>query len=205
MSVRTGRRGTVPSLVFLDPGHGGSAPGTVGVVSRVAEKNAVLAVARLAAEHLSARGINVALTRDADTYLTLQQRCDLANRASASVFVSVHCNSYYDQKTRGTETFYQEKAPAYTVAAKALATALQHRVHTALGLGDRGARTYYVGTLGVLNGTCMPAALVELGFMSNPTEDALLTSAAGRDKSARAVADAVCDYLGWSTAVYSSE
>ncbi len=194
-----------PPLVYLDPGHGGSATGTAGVVSEVAEKTVNLAVGRLATSYLSGRGVKVVLTRSADTYLTLQQRCDLANSAGASIFISIHCNSFFNRTTGGTETFYQEKTPEYTTAAKALATALQSRVLAALGLSDRGARTYYVGTLGVLNGTVMPAALVELGFMSNPAEDALLTSSAGQDKSARAIADAVCDYLRWSTAVYSSE
>ena len=194
-----------PPLVYLDPGHGGSATGTAGVVSNVAEKTVNLAVGRLATNYLSARGVKVVLTRNGDTYLTLQQRCDLANSAGATLFVSIHCNSFFNRTTGGTETFYQEKTPKYTEAAKALATALQSRVLAALGLSNRGARTYYVGTLGVLNGTVMPAALVELGFMSNPTEDALLTSAAGQDKSARAIADAVCDYLRWSTTVYSSE
>jgi N-acetylmuramoyl-L-alanine amidase len=200
-----GPEGDGPPLVCLDPGHGGSAPGTSGVVSKVPEKQMALAVGRLAAEYLRVRGLDVLMTRETDIDLTLEQRCVLANTAQANLFISIHGNAFYDAKVGGTETFYQEKTPDYTVAAKELATAVQTRVLQALGLKDRGARTYYVGTLGVLNGTVMPAVLVELGFMSNPTEDALLTSSAGQDKAAKAIADAVCDYLGWSTTVYSTE
>ncbi len=200
-----GPAGDGPPLVCLDPGHGGSAPGTAGVTSKVPEKQMVLAVGLLAADYLGDRGLSVMMTRASDIYLTLDQRCVLANNANANLFISIHGNAFYNPTVGGTETFYQEKTAEYTMAAKALATAVQNRVLQALCLSDRGTRTYYVGTLGVLNGTVMPAVLVELGFMSNPTEDALLTSTAGQDKAAKAIADAVCDYLGWSTTVYKTE
>jgi N-acetylmuramoyl-L-alanine amidase len=193
-----------PPLICLDPGHGGSSNHATGVVSGALEKNLDLAISQSAAAGLRESGLRVMLTRDSDIDVSLQARCDLANAAKASLFVSVHNNGFVDPTVGGTETFYMAKTASYTVAAVALAKAVQSHLVAALGFRDRGARTYYGGSLWVLSGTWMPAVLVEICFMSKPAEDAVISSPAGQQAAAKAIADAIREYLGWSTEVYST-
>jgi N-acetylmuramoyl-L-alanine amidase len=78
-------------LVVLDPGHGGKDPGAVGNGFR--EKDITLGIGLQMEKTLQARGIDVRMTRRTDVYLTLQERTDIANKADADMFVSIHVNS----------------------------------------------------------------------------------------------------------------
>jgi N-acetylmuramoyl-L-alanine amidase len=194
-----------PPLVCLDPGHGGSDNHATGTWSGVLEKNVNLSMCLLAMADIGESGLRVMSTRTSDITVALGERCSLANAAGASLFVSVHNNGFDDATVGGTETFYNVKTASYTAASKALAEAVQRRLVAALGFRDRGARAYYSGGLAVLSGTSMPGVLVEVGFMTNRAEDLMVSSPAGQQKAAKAIADAVRDYLGWSTSVYNSE
>ncbi len=90
-------------IVVLDPGHGGSNTGAKGPV--LDEKRLTLAVASRVADRLRARGVDVRLTRTGDRTLTLRQRVEIANRAPADVFVSIHANASPSRSRRGFETF----------------------------------------------------------------------------------------------------
>jgi N-acetylmuramoyl-L-alanine amidase len=89
--------------VVLDPGHGGSNLGAQGFGIR--EKQLTLEVASLVAARLREHGIEVDLTRTADRTLTLRQRVEVANQASADVFVSIHANASPTRAQRGYETY----------------------------------------------------------------------------------------------------
>jgi N-acetylmuramoyl-L-alanine amidase len=91
------------SIVVLDPGHGGSNPGARGIGYH--EKELTLALAGRVADRLRARGVDVRLTRTGDRTLTLRQRVEIANRAPADVFVSIHANASPSRSRRGFETF----------------------------------------------------------------------------------------------------
>jgi len=92
-----------PPIVVLDPGHGGSNAGARG--PGLDEKRLTLALAGRVADRLRARGVDARLTRTDDRTLTLRQRVDLANRAAADVFVSIHANASPSHSRRGFETF----------------------------------------------------------------------------------------------------
>lgn len=92
-------------LVVLDPGHGGSNPGAQGAVPALREKQFTLAIATAVAGHLRQQGIDVELTRTSDRTLTLRQRLELANRLSATLFISIHANASLSRTQRGYETF----------------------------------------------------------------------------------------------------
>jgi len=98
-------RPVVSPLVVIDPGHGGYDPGTeaAGVV---AEKDLTLQVAARLRQALASRGINAQLTRASDVFLSLADRTQLANRAGAALFISIHMNSSPDSATAGIETYY---------------------------------------------------------------------------------------------------
>jgi N-acetylmuramoyl-L-alanine amidase len=90
-------------IVVLDPGHGGSNIGAKG--AGLDEKRLTLALAGRVAGRLRARGVDVRLTRTDDRTLTLRQRVEVANRAPADVFVSIHANASPSHSRRGFETF----------------------------------------------------------------------------------------------------
>ncbi len=179
--------------VVLDPGHGGRDPGSVGPTG-VQEKVVTLAVARQVAAILG-QVADVKLTRYGDVSLgptaseDLTARARVANQVGADVFVSIHCNAAVNRAATGTETYHY---PGSTQGVK-LAGILQRRLVSALGLPDRGTKQAHFA---VLRETKMPAALVELAFLSNPSEEAMLESPAFQLKAAQAIANSIVAYLG---------
>lgn len=154
-----------------------------------------MAVAKKVASILRSADVDVVLTRDTDKLLAdtinadLGMRCKVANHAKADIFVSIHCNSSTNPSANGTEIYYcTGSSTGYRLAA-----AIKSYLLPALGLRDRGIKQ---ANFAVLRSTNMPATLVELTFISNPTEEGLLESPAFQDKAARAIAEGVADYLG---------
>jgi N-acetylmuramoyl-L-alanine amidase len=92
------------SRVVIDPGHGGNDPGAIGPTG-MKEKDVTLAIAHKVAPVLARLGIEVALTRDDDRYVTLEERTARANAFGADVFVSIHCNAAENKTRRGIETY----------------------------------------------------------------------------------------------------
>jgi N-acetylmuramoyl-L-alanine amidase len=90
--------------IVLDPGHGGTKPGT-RATSGVAEKLVVLAIAQAAQASLQSKGLRVLMTRSADEDVSLDARIELANREGAAVFVSFHANHAPVPERRGVETY----------------------------------------------------------------------------------------------------
>jgi N-acetylmuramoyl-L-alanine amidase len=105
--------------VVIDPGHGGMDRGRVGP-SGVAEKDVNLAVARYLKRQLERNSdLEVVLTRDRDEHLDLAQRAEIANRAQGDVFISLHCNGWFNQGASGIETYFL--SPAESDWAKSVA------------------------------------------------------------------------------------
>lgn len=93
--------------VVIDAGHGGHDTGAVGLKMKVQEKNLNLTVAKQLAEKIRTNypEVNVVLTRDADVFLPLQQRADIANKNHADLFISIHTNAAENRNAQGAETF----------------------------------------------------------------------------------------------------
>lgn len=93
--------------VVIDAGHGGHDTGAVGLKMKVQEKNLNLTVAKQLAEKIRTNypEVNVVLTRDADVFLPLQQRADIANKHHADLFISIHTNAAENRNAQGAETF----------------------------------------------------------------------------------------------------
>ena len=160
------------------------------------EKIVTLSVAKMVAEYL-APVAEVLLTRTDDITpggnpdAELSYRAKVANDWGADLFVSIHCNAAADSSANGTETYH---APGSEKGA-ALAGAIQSRLVAALGLRDRGVKQ---ANFAVLRRTSMPAALVEIAFISNPIEEGLLGNPDFQRRAARAIAQGIADYLGIS-------
>jgi len=93
-------------IVLIDPGHGGRDPGAPGVSGTVKEKDLTLAFARELRDLLAKHGrVRIALTRDGDRTLTLEQRASIARQLGASLLVSVHMDSAPNPLARGATVY----------------------------------------------------------------------------------------------------
>ena len=93
------------SVVVIDPGHGGKDPGTIG--GNLQEKNVVLDIALKLGDYIQANypDIKVIYTRKTDVFIPLHKRAEIANKAGADLFISIHANAVDQKGVQGTETF----------------------------------------------------------------------------------------------------
>ena len=93
-------------IVVIDAGHGGRDPGATSVSGQVQEKQLTLALANALRDELVKRGrVRVAMTRDGDRYLTLDERAAVARRLNAATFVSIHIDSAANPLARGASVY----------------------------------------------------------------------------------------------------
>jgi N-acetylmuramoyl-L-alanine amidase len=113
------RRPVVIDRVCIDAGHGGRDHGKENG-DGVAEKDVTLAIAKIAAEHIREElGLEVVLTREDDRLVGLRERTEIANRSGADLFISIHCNSWFNEQTSGFESYFL--SPARSDSERALA------------------------------------------------------------------------------------
>jgi len=174
-------------IVVIDPGHGGPDPGAVGI-GGLRETDIVLDIGHQVAALLERQGIGVILTRDAEYDLGLEPRVQMANRARASVFVSIHANaiSMARPDISGLETYY-------FTSGEELAAVIHRTILEDIGLPDRRVRQarFYV-----LRYTSMPSVLVETGFVTGADDAAKLSDPSYRSRMAAAIARGILRYLG---------
>lgn len=199
--------------ILIDPGHGGTDPGTVA--GGEYEKTWTLKVSAALADELRRRGWTVELTRSTDTFIPLPDRAALANGQPRLAFVSIHFNAG-NPDAAGVETYYawpkNPEVMARVAAASEvpagmalrddrgllLAGALQSSICAATGSKDRGPRND--PGLAVLNRTQCPAVLVECGFLTNTAECDAIKTSAWREKLVRGLANGLDAWLRESSA-----
>lgn len=179
--------------IVLDAGHGGIDPGAVGP-GGVLEKDITLAIARELERLLSRAAVFVIMVRHGDYDLAdssemqllnrkrqdLERRVRIAEEAQADLYLSIHANYFPSPVWSGAQTFYCENQEA----SAALARVIQGELVRRLGPNTRTAKA---GNYRVLRDTSMPAALVEVGFLSNPREAELLADPVYQKKVAEAI------------------
>jgi N-acetylmuramoyl-L-alanine amidase len=176
-----------PSVVVIDPGHGGHDRGGIPG-QHLAEKVFTLDTAkRLARVLRNHTAIKVVLTRSDDTFVSLKERTNIANQYAGhnALFVSIHFNAGLREGAYGIETYYNNQR-GYR-----LAILVHPRVIQAMDSIDRGIR--HRGYR-VLRKNRLPAILVECGFLTNRAEAARITDAHTRERLARAIADGILRY-----------
>jgi N-acetylmuramoyl-L-alanine amidase len=116
--------------IVIDPGHGGKDPGAAGHLKGVLEKHVTLEIAeRLAVKIRERLGCEATLTRNADTFLSLEERTAIANTNNADLFISIHTNAHKKMASRGIETYFLNLAAdesAILVAARENATSAKN-------------------------------------------------------------------------------
>ena len=191
--------------VVIDPGHGGHDAGAVS--GGVQEKDLNLAVARKLKRLLENKGFKVVMTRDADYFLSLQERVDIANRVPDSVFISIHHNSgrsgamgieTFTLAPQGTTSPFARSRRNADLAGNAqdseniaLATAVHSRAIRSSGAIDRGIQRARFSVLCTIR---RPAILFEGGFVSNPGERSKIASSSYQNILAYSICQGVEAY-----------
>ncbi|MEX1045234.1 MAG: N-acetylmuramoyl-L-alanine amidase [Chthoniobacterales bacterium] len=164
--------------VVLDAGHGGIDRGAKGVDGRSVEKTYALDTTKRIERGLRARGFRVVMTRRGDYFVSLPRRVQTSNRERNAVFVSIHYNWAPRRAASGVETFH------YNSRSYPLAANIQREINRVAPTPNRGVKR---ARFHVLRNNTRPAALVELGFMSNSRELQLIKSSSYRQRLADAV------------------
>ena len=175
-------------MIVIDPGHGG--PTDLGGVGfdGLREKDIVLPISLEVAQILEQNNIQVIMTRKTDRDLDLPPRSELANRVGADLFVSIHANAISMSRpdVNGLETFYYQSGQ---VLARYIQNSLLEAFPTMKNRGVKRARFY------VLRHTKMPAALVEVGFVTGNYDSRILANPGQRSRMAQAIARGILRYV----------
>lgn len=181
----------VIKTIVIDPGHGGTDTGARGKFSE--EKAVNLKISKKLKTALEKRGIKVILLRNNDQSLSLQERCDMANRLeNIDLFLSIHQNSASNRGATGIETFVPEKIFSQSSVNDdnrynfLIACNLQNNLSKIGATPNRGVKH---AKFFVLRNTNMPAILIECGFISNESEEKLINDNAYQDKIVQAITD----------------
>ncbi len=173
------------STIIVDAGHGGADRGGIPG-QKIAEDEMTLKVALKLEPLLIQKGYKVIMTRRTDIFLTLAERCRIANRERNALFVSVHFDAYSRSGAHGITTYYTRND------SRELARHLHRRMAQKLNpQQDRGvarARFY------VIRNTLCPAVLLEGGFLTNPWESKRIATPEYQQAMAEAVAQGIVDY-----------
>ncbi|KGF97563.1 N-acetylmuramoyl-L-alanine amidase [Prochlorococcus marinus str. MIT 9302] len=175
--------------VVLDPGHGGTDPGAIGI-GGIRETDVVLEVSKIVEKLLSENGVKVRLTRENEVNLDLPPRVSFANKINADIFISIHANASRGKRRdiNGLETFYYRGWRG-----RLLAKGIQKQIlRVSPGSPDRGVKQ---GRFYVIKNTRMPAVLVEIGFLTGRLDARRLDKKLHRKRIAYAIAKGILEYL----------
>jgi N-acetylmuramoyl-L-alanine amidase len=190
VSIKVLPTGMLGKKIIIDAGHGGKDTGAIGP-NGLREKDANLGTALLVKTELENAGAIVTLTRSTDIFLELSQRTDIANMSDADAFISIHSDSFSTTST-GTTTYYNTSVNFNGPRSRLLGQSIQEKLYASLSTYDRGVKEqdFYVNRMNEL-----PSVLVELAYISNPKEEALLRSNDFRQKAAIGVRQGLEDYF----------
>lgn len=229
-------------VVVIDAGHGGKDPGAIGSSSRNREKDINLAIALEVGRLLKANCSDVKLvyTRSTDVFIELGRRAEIANKAKADLFVSIHTNALPKNARKAVGV------QSYTLTLRTAETnlAVEKRENSVIALEGAAAKKYNYNpspesnimfelmqdhdmkesvnfaklvqgemvqtagrvdmgvlqaNLAVLRLTYMPSVLLEVGYISTPSEEQFLMSTAGRQTMAKSIYNAIVKYKAQKT------
>ncbi|MFL2123161.1 N-acetylmuramoyl-L-alanine amidase, partial [Marinilactibacillus psychrotolerans] len=192
-------------IIFLDAGHGGTDSGAS--YDGVREKDLNLKVTRKVKANLESLGYNVLMTRETDKSLGLLERSIAANASGADIFISIHHNAMPGNSlASGIETYYYQynsnypskinqefhNDPTRILESTKLAIDIQNSLINSTGANNRGVKA---SSFSVVRETAIPAVLLELGYMTSPTELAKLNTNSYQDILANAITKGIDSYF----------
>ncbi len=174
------------NLIILDAGHGGKDVGAIGSSGKY-EKDLVFNITNQLKTALEDEGYEVILTRNDDSYISLEERVNIADRTNAFAFISIHANSVTNSSVEGLEVFkFYGSDPR--LAQNVLDSILRQTGQVNRKVKEAG---FYV-----IKNTLMPGILIETGFISNPREEAFLWDPENQENIVRGIVDGIMNYQG---------
>lgn len=205
-------------VICIDPGHqarGNSAKepngpgsttmkakvttGATGCVTGAKESQINLDVAIKLQKILSSRGYTVIMCRTSqDVDISNAERATIANNANAAAFVRLHCDSSESSSASGTMTMAPSSSNPYCASIAGKSQALSKAIlnNTCASAGSKSRGVSITDTMTGLNWSKVPVTIIEMGFLSNPTEDRLLNDSSYQDKLALGIANGIDEFLG---------
>ncbi|MCI1593059.1 N-acetylmuramoyl-L-alanine amidase CwlD [Heyndrickxia oleronia] len=188
-------------VIILDPGHGGP-DGGAGDEDAL-EKDIALSISKKIKEYLQEQGALVMMTREDDSDLAdpqtkgisrrkvedLRTRLDMINESEADLYLSIHLNSIPSPRWSGAQTFYSP----HLIENKRLAKFIQSELIRNLENTDREAKL--LKNIYIVKNAKKPGALVEVGFLSNPTERENLKSDKYQEKVSASIYNGIMRYF----------
>ncbi|MGG3573746.1 SH3 domain-containing protein [Bacillus gobiensis] len=172
--------------IVLDPGHGGRDSGTIGYTGSL-EKKLTWNTTQLLYRKLQSYGANVYLTRHSDSFVSLQSRVSVSHYRNADAFVSVHYDAHEDRSIHGSTAYYYSETKD-----KQLASDVQAEIANRSSLDNRGV---LFGDFYVIRENQQPSILLELGYLSNPQEEVVISSRSYQEKVTDGIANGLEDYF----------
>lgn len=172
--------------------------GTTGHFTGIPEYELNLAVAKKLEALLKERGYRVIMVRDShDVDISNSERAAIANQAGADAFVRIHANAHDNSAVNGAETLCQTKNNPYNAALYPQSRKLSQAILDALcaECGCKKRSVVETDTMSGINWCQVPVTIVEMGFMTNETEDRLMATEEYRDKLAKGIADGIDAYF----------
>lgn len=179
-----------PHVIVLDAGHGGFDPGTTGTSSGIHEQVVNLTIALKLQTLLEEAGYTVVMTRTDENALAnskegdMVAREDIINSSSADIFVSIHQNAFENPAVNGPEVYYNTNSTAGKYLAEYIQNSLDSSLEIEKPRGHRAAEHRLTKFLPY-------SVLVECGYLTNPTEEALLIADAYQQRVAQAIYDGI--------------
>lgn len=182
-------------LIVLDAGHGGFDPGAIGITGKE-EKMINLSIVLKLQALLEQSGANIILTRATDDAVAGTKREDMKARkiikdeADGDIFLSIHLNSFPEEKYKGAQVFY----PKGNEEAKIMAECIQKSLINILDKGNNRIAKE-LDDMYLLKNSKVPSIIVECGFVSNSEEEAKLSTDEYQNRIAWAIYVGLTEYL----------
>ena len=179
------KKNQIKNKIMLDAGHGGSDYGAIR--EGINEKDITLEITQRVDSILRSKGYKTVLVREDDSFVSLEERAEINEKEDPELFVSIHVNSAVSKDPSGIETHW------YHDNSKDLAQIIhKHMTKNIPNSIDRGL---FKSKFYVINHTKAPAVLCEIGFLSNDAERNELITENRKQKTAKAIADGIIEYL----------
>lgn len=203
----------VKVTIVIDPGHGSKANlekeplspgssvmkikdggGASGVVTGTPEYKITMRVAKALNEKLTAKGYKVIMTKtDENISLGNVERAEIGNKANADLVIRLHCDSFDNPSAKGASMLIpkvtNENTKAIAASSERYGKTILDTYCSKMNIKNRGL--IYSEDMTGFNWSKVPVVLIEMGFLSNPDEDNMMSSSDFQEKSAEAISDGI--------------
>lgn len=166
-------------IIMIDVSHGGEDNGVA--IDGYKEKDLAFEIARKVVALNTSDSVKIILTREGDYFLSLKDRAEYINSINPDYVISLHVNSSGNSETNGFD-FMVSSESIFGESSNALAQQIENSISKEFSSNGIKNANFYI-----LKNVKMPITLIEMGYLTNPTDRKLLTSVAGQDKIAAAI------------------